>query len=274
MSRGERPIGVADPHRDGRDVVRVGGREEPRGAGGERVGGRGAGGQRLIDDVDPVERVASDVRIVGHDEGHRLSDEAHHVARDRRLQVALAALGGGDAVRDDRRRRHVGRGQHGADAGEISRVLRVDRNQPRMSVRRAQHRGVQLAGHAHVVHESGGALHEPLAAQPGMRLADHGADPSTLSGSDPEEVARPTGQEVVDEHEVDEQGQQDGHEASPDHDQAPVEKAQAFLLRDGAEVSLWEVEHTATPDGRHMCEVYVSEDAARDAMERRAAQVS
>ncbi|MFD3500809.1 DUF6227 family protein [Streptomyces sp. NPDC058678] len=48
----------------------------------------------------------------------------------------------------------------------------------------------------------------------------------------------------------------------------------AFLLRDGAEVSLWEVEHTATPDGRHMCEVYESEDAARDAMERRAAQVS
>ncbi|HET9379207.1 MAG TPA: DUF6227 family protein [Streptomyces sp.] len=48
----------------------------------------------------------------------------------------------------------------------------------------------------------------------------------------------------------------------------------AFLLRDGREVSLWEVEHTATPDGRHMCEVYLSEDAARDAMERRAAQVS
>ncbi|PZT69291.1 hypothetical protein DN402_20205 [Streptomyces sp. SW4] len=48
----------------------------------------------------------------------------------------------------------------------------------------------------------------------------------------------------------------------------------AFLLGDGEEVSLWEVEHTATPDGRHMCEVYVSEDAARRAMERRAAQVS
>ncbi|MBC7270267.1 MAG: hypothetical protein H5T76_16440 [Streptomyces sp.] len=47
----------------------------------------------------------------------------------------------------------------------------------------------------------------------------------------------------------------------------------AFLLRDGQEVSLWEVEHTATPDGRHMCEVYPTEDAARDAMERRAAQV-
>jgi hypothetical protein len=48
----------------------------------------------------------------------------------------------------------------------------------------------------------------------------------------------------------------------------------AFLLGDGAEMSVWEVEHTVTPDGRHMCEVYVSEDAARDAMERRAAQVS
>jgi hypothetical protein len=44
----------------------------------------------------------------------------------------------------------------------------------------------------------------------------------------------------------------------------------AFLLLDGGEVSLWEVEHTATPDGRHMCEVYESEDEARAAMERRA----
>ncbi|GAT82629.1 hypothetical protein STXM2123_3330 [Streptomyces sp. F-3] len=48
----------------------------------------------------------------------------------------------------------------------------------------------------------------------------------------------------------------------------------AFLLSNGAEISLWEVEHTATPDGRHMCEVYATEDAARSAMERRAAQVS
>jgi hypothetical protein len=48
----------------------------------------------------------------------------------------------------------------------------------------------------------------------------------------------------------------------------------AFLLSDGRELSLWEVEHTATPDGRHMCEVYPSEDAARQAMERRAARRS
>ncbi|MFE7356934.1 DUF6227 family protein [Streptomyces sp. NPDC057543] len=43
----------------------------------------------------------------------------------------------------------------------------------------------------------------------------------------------------------------------------------AFLLLDGSESSLWEVEHTATPDGRHMCEVYGDEDSARGAMESR-----
>lgn len=44
----------------------------------------------------------------------------------------------------------------------------------------------------------------------------------------------------------------------------------AFLLLDGTEFSLWEVEHTATPDGRHMCEVYDAEQSAREAMELRA----
>ncbi|WP_432072350.1 DUF6227 family protein [Streptomyces wuyuanensis] len=44
----------------------------------------------------------------------------------------------------------------------------------------------------------------------------------------------------------------------------------AFLLLDGTELSLWEVEHTATPDGRHMCEVYEDERTAREAMEHRA----
>ncbi|MEW1722538.1 DUF6227 family protein [Streptomyces sp. NPDC093109] len=44
----------------------------------------------------------------------------------------------------------------------------------------------------------------------------------------------------------------------------------AFLLIDGSETSLWEVEHTATRDGRHMCEVYETESAAREAMELRA----
>ncbi|MCY0932238.1 DUF6227 family protein [Streptomyces sp. H27-H1] len=44
----------------------------------------------------------------------------------------------------------------------------------------------------------------------------------------------------------------------------------SFVLLDGSEFSLWEVEHTVTPDGRHMCEVYESETAAHGAMELRA----
>ncbi|MET9469826.1 DUF6227 family protein [Streptomyces sp. NPDC006544] len=44
----------------------------------------------------------------------------------------------------------------------------------------------------------------------------------------------------------------------------------AFVLLNGSELSLWEVEHTATPDGRHMCEVYETESAARGAMTLRA----
>ncbi|MET8473237.1 DUF6227 family protein [Streptomyces sp. NPDC006422] len=45
----------------------------------------------------------------------------------------------------------------------------------------------------------------------------------------------------------------------------------AFLLRDGCELSLWEIEHTATPDGRHMCEVYATRQEALTAMKQRAA---
>jgi hypothetical protein len=43
----------------------------------------------------------------------------------------------------------------------------------------------------------------------------------------------------------------------------------AFLLADGEEVSLWEVEHTMTPDGRPACEVYEEEAAACDAADLR-----
>ncbi|SDL06454.1 DUF6227 family protein [Streptomyces indicus] len=45
----------------------------------------------------------------------------------------------------------------------------------------------------------------------------------------------------------------------------------AFLLADGQELSLWEVEHTDSPDGRHVCEVYEEEGRARAVMEGRGA---
>ncbi|MCZ4119478.1 DUF6227 family protein [Streptomyces sp. H39-S7] len=42
----------------------------------------------------------------------------------------------------------------------------------------------------------------------------------------------------------------------------------AFLLPGGEEISLWEVDHSMTPDRHPVCEVYDREDTARDAAER------
>nr|WP_214661774.1 DUF6227 family protein [Streptomyces polyasparticus] len=47
----------------------------------------------------------------------------------------------------------------------------------------------------------------------------------------------------------------------------------AFLLADGRELSLWEIEHTDSPDGRHVCEVYGEEGQARGVMEGRGASL-
>jgi hypothetical protein len=43
----------------------------------------------------------------------------------------------------------------------------------------------------------------------------------------------------------------------------------AFLLPDGTEMSLWEIDHTRTPTGSPVCEVYSSRDAALDTAVRR-----
>lgn len=43
----------------------------------------------------------------------------------------------------------------------------------------------------------------------------------------------------------------------------------AFLLLDGSEVSLWEIDHTRTPSGDPVCEVFASQDAALDTAVRR-----
>jgi Family of unknown function (DUF6227) len=43
----------------------------------------------------------------------------------------------------------------------------------------------------------------------------------------------------------------------------------AFLLRDGGELSLWEIDHTRTPSGDPVCEVYTTRDAALDMAVRR-----
>jgi hypothetical protein len=69
-----------------------------------------------------------------------------------------------------------------------------------------------------------------------------------------------------------------GHETilvTRDHDAAPGRVLEwalyqhAFLLADGAELSLWEIEHTLGPGaGEPVCEVFLDEAAARDCVDR------
>ena len=69
-----------------------------------------------------------------------------------------------------------------------------------------------------------------------------------------------------------------GHETTlvtRHHDTAPGQVLEwalyqhAFLLADGAELSLWEPEHTLSPGAAvPVCEVYLDEYAARDSVDR------
>ena len=120
-----------------------------------------------------LQGVSGHVGIVGDDQRHGLAHVADDVAGDGRLQVAVGAGRGGHTIGDDGGGRDVGGGQDGVNAGHVAGALRVDRDQPRVGVGRAQHGRVEHAGHAHVVDEPAGAGHEPLSPQPGMRLADH-----------------------------------------------------------------------------------------------------
>lgn len=68
---------------------------------------------------------------------------------------------------------------------------------------------------------------------------------ATSSGSDAEKIARPPGQQVVDQHEEDEQGQKRGHEADADPDQPSIEMARLLLLHDSASLELEHAIHHA-----------------------------
>ena len=109
---------------------------DERRAGGQRLLDRGDGGERLVVDVDPLERLAGRGLVLGDRRGHRLALVAHHVDGE---DGAVAE--GGAEVRVAPV--EVGAGDHGVDAGHGARGARVDRPDPRVRVRRAQERGVQ-----------------------------------------------------------------------------------------------------------------------------------
>ncbi|MEU9862831.1 DUF6227 family protein [Streptomyces sp. NPDC047971] len=117
-------------------------------------------------------------------------------------------------------------------------------------------------------------LSHPIPTQPRMYVPDNSADHARRVLRRAENADRP-GEEtarrlrVAFAHHITQAfGRQCAVESGRDAGFTLYEHA--FLLLDGGELSLWEVEHTATPDGRHMCEVYADEARAREAMEHRA----
>ncbi|WP_329386510.1 DUF6227 family protein [Streptomyces sp. NBC_01716] len=118
-----------------------------------------------------------------------------------------------------------------------------------------------------------GLLTAPQTPLPRVYLPDNSADHARRVLRRAENVDRP-GQEVARPlraafaHQITQVFGRHGHAEGKDAGFTLYEHA--FLLLDGTETSLWEVEHTATPDGRHMCEVYAERSAAREAMELRA----
>ena len=109
------------------------------------------GGQRLVVDLDQLQRILGEVAVGGDNDRDRLADIAHALDRDRpALDRRLYA--------DDEARRQRGdlsAGENGRDAECLARRRSVDGADFRMRVRRAQDRGVQRAGtYAEVVDEA------------------------------------------------------------------------------------------------------------------------
>ena len=98
--------------------------------------------QRLVVDLDQVERVLGEIAVGGDDDRDRLADIAHAADRDRpafdrRLDPDRKAC---------RQRGYLVAGDDGDDARRGARRVDIYMCDPRMRVRRPQNGGVQRAG--------------------------------------------------------------------------------------------------------------------------------
>ncbi len=143
---GRGDVAMADLRRD----VAGGRRPHLRRAGRDRGAGVDHARQRVVAHVDGFHRVARRVARLGDDRRHGFADEAHGVdgermARRRRRRRAVGA----PEVRGGRQRLHagaheVGAGHDGDDARHRGRGLRVDAENARVRIRRAQEQHVRL----------------------------------------------------------------------------------------------------------------------------------
>ena len=117
---------------------------------GLRVGHRR---QRLVIDLDQLERVLGGVSVLGHDHRDDVADVAHHVLGDAviggDLQVRVGEQPGAGGRLD--RAVRVGVGVDGDHPGRRRRRARVDRPDPGVGVRAPEHGGVHHAGQRQVV---------------------------------------------------------------------------------------------------------------------------
>ena len=94
------------------------------------------GGQRLIVDLDQVERVFGDIAVFGDDKRNGLPDIAHPIAGNRPA-FDIGLYSHRHAAGEPR---HVRAGHDGKDAGQRAGGIRIDRPDLGMAMRRAQDR--------------------------------------------------------------------------------------------------------------------------------------
>jgi hypothetical protein len=131
--------------------------------------------QRLDLDHDQLGGVLGKVRIVGEHGRHRLADIANALRRQDRLAERLELLDAALAEVDGSEIGDIGGGPDGVHAGQGSGGRGVDRDDPAVRMRRADHAHVQLMRKADVGGELALAADERRILQPRNRLADPSA---------------------------------------------------------------------------------------------------
>ena len=178
---GERLVDVAELHRDPLvDVAFVAVVVDARLEGRQRLGGIGDRLQRLVDDVEQVERLGGRQLVARDDQRDGIADEAHLVHAERVLVLAHRQ----DAVRD----RQIGAGQDQQHAGMRRRAGGIDRDDARVRERRAQQLREHHARQDEIVRVLGltgglGAAVDPPPRKADDARARHGRRPRGSTGT-------------------------------------------------------------------------------------------
>ena len=133
--------------------------------------------QRLVIDCDQLGGVERLVVGLGHHEGDIVADPAHPVLDQRRVgrpeRAAVAPLQpAGDRQVAPAGGLPVGAGEHRQHPGRGLGLCGIDRANPRMGVRRAQHGAERHARQHHVTDIAAAALEQPRILEPGHALTN------------------------------------------------------------------------------------------------------